>query len=679
VPAGPDDMRDGTTSGWAASAWLMPLVLVLSFGAVTGPNMTPRPIGVGLLMTLVGLVSLGLGWLTGRIFRIALPWEQSLLLGFLGFLYAVTVPTFYFGVHQIWPLSALAVALTAAILWIRPDRRPALQPDPPSMFLCLAAAFAFTAFWTLETSARFTDFAGTGVLRLWSDTLLHAVTINGLGDIRTIGRLGGALADMPLPFYHFVSFGLPALPARLLDVPALPLVTGAWQPLGIWCMALGLLALARTLGGIPAAALAMLLLAALPDGTSFGLQQGFLSFHWLNDTSPGAPYALGFALLSLALLRAQPGAADLRVLILAGGVMCCVLLVRANIFLWLAFPWAVGAIVTARFLPRRLAPWLIGLVALVGIAGLLVLSRGEIARDGWLTFLDRYVELLRIQQIDTPFAWIANPLHQDLGRAAALPALLLLTVAAPAPLLLAAAVGLWILAWRRGALERFDAVLPATLFWGCVLILLGPTPPHGDYTEWRQRGFPLVNLLLIAWVALLAVRLFPRLAAPRILALLACAATLVTWQQAAAWKAPRLGWAIQARELEIPGPIRAASAWLRAAARPDEAFTLSEVETTDILIDRAVEIAALSGVPAYLSRKTIFRRIGGPQAMVVEARDAQLRRLLTSPRDVAMEELHRAGVAFYVVLGGEGPAWAQGGEGAAFRSDGVVIFRTDGR
>lgn len=212
-----------------------------------------------------------------------------------------------------------------------------------------------------------------------------------------------------------------------------------------------------------------------------------------------------------------------------------------------------------------------------------------------------------------------------------------------------------------------------------MLILLGPTPAHGDYTEWRQRGFPLVNLLLVVWVAQLAVRLFPRLAAPRLLALLACATTLVTWQEAAAWKAPRLGWAVEARALAVPPPIRSASAWLRAAAAPGDAFTLAEVETTVILIDRAVEIAALSGVPAYLARRAFLERLGGPLAEAAGEREARLRRLLSMHRDAAMAELRRAGVTFYVVLDGEGPAWARDGEGAAFRSEGVAIFRTDGR
>ncbi|MDB5416119.1 MAG: hypothetical protein JWR10_4454 [Rubritepida sp.] len=630
-------------------------------------------IELGLAAGLIAAACLAFGGALGRAARLELKPELAVIIGLVGFGYAIALPARFWGVDLRLPAACFCALAIALMFWRPSTPRPMEVPA----LIALLAAGGFALAWSLEISARFAEFEATGLMRLWSDVFIHAGSIAEFGDLRSIGRGSSTLVDVPGGFYHFVSFALPGLAVSGTGVPAITTISGLWLPVGVLAMAMGVFALGRGLAGVAGGAAALVLLAALPDSAGYGLRQGFLSFHWLLETAPGSAYGLACALASLALLAEVRGRAWMGPLVLSAVMLCAIFLLRAQIFIWLAVPWAVGVVAAAPFVPRRWKGLLISLGSLASIAALLAVSRGAIAAQGLIPYLDQYFEVLRSLEADTPYHAVATAFREALGPAGALlPGIILAWAGFGLIPLVGFLIGLW-LAWRRGLTNALDLVPLAALLWSGVLMLLAPAPLHGDITEFRQRGFLLVTLLLTVWLARWVVILWPAIARSRPLALAACAAGLVTWHSGAEWKAPRMAWAQSYRSVQVPLPVIAAAHWLRVESGPSGAFALSAVDTAAMLTDEGTMLAALSGVPAFLARAGIHRLGGVEQAATVAEREAILREIAAAPRQAeAMERLRALRIGYYVVLGEAGPAWDPSRASAAYQTPGVAIYRT---
>ena len=85
--------------------------------------------------------------------------------------------------------------------------------------------------------------------------------------------------------------------------------------------------------------------------------------------------------------------------------------------------------------------------------------------------------------------------------------------------------------------------------------------------------------------------------------------------------------------------------------------------------------AALSGMPAYLTRPHIHIEDGGRRKAVALERHAALERV-AEERDApgALRRLRELGVQWYVVAGGEGPRWDPQRREAAFVAGAVAVY-----
>ncbi len=489
------------------------------------------------------------------------------------------------------------------------------------------------------------------------------------------------LADVPEGFYHFVSFALPALAVRLLDMTPLNSVTAIWLPAGIFATTLGVMALGQALVGPAGSALALLLLVACPDSASYGLRQGFLSFHWMLETAPGSLYALPCACAALCLLVPWCREADTRSLIGSSLLLAAVFLLRAHVFIWLAGPWAATALVAWRRCGHALKLAFLVAGAVVAAVGMMAVGRAEIARTGLLAYVSQFISLLHLYQGPTGYDGLYPRLVELLGSAGALaPGLVLAWLAMGGLPMLTFLIGAAVL-WRQRRLEALDLLPGATLLWAGLLMLFAPTPFQGDFTEFRQRGFVLVVVLLLVWNARFLVLLAPgwtgRRAATRTAALASCAMLPLTAAVVKDWKAPRMKWGATFVATPVAPEVIAAAAWLRHAAGPASAFTIDRIDDSQVLFDLPTALVGMSGVPAWLARGGIQIMAGGTHAAVARQRITILADVAAAPdRATAFAPLRAARVDFYIASGMQSLRWDPDHATAAFHSGALAIYRT---
>ena len=674
------DARRMIFSNWARRrAVSLPgatLALVTSLVlAVNSPGSLALPIGVGSFLLAGACLRVGRG--LSNVGGLDLPAEQRFLIGLFVLAYVLALPV------KLLDLSILLGAGLFAVLALVParsnvDRAP---PEGAAFFLTVTAAAGFAVIWSLESSWRLDSFAADDVFRLWLDFFIHAGAIAEFGDVRTIGRINAEVADIPGYFYHFVSYALPGLAVRLTDMSPMRAVTAIWFPLGILASALGVLALGRAIAGIRGGALAVLLLAAVPDNASYGLKQGFLSFHWMMETAPGSLYAVPCACASLALLSRWCKEANRMALVGAVVLLAAVFLLRAHVFIWFAPAWAAACVMGVPWLSQRGKAWVLAAGLLAGMGGMLVLGRAEIADQGLPQYMAKYLEFLHSTQGPTGYDGLYDGLIHRLGHLVALgPGLVLAYVAIGGIPLLGFLIGAAI-AWRAGWLRNIDIVPFALLGWAGALMLFAPTPFNNDMTEFRQRGFVLVVVVVVlCWNARWVELLVERRVAAWPLGLAAVAALVVTWENVAAWKAPRMAWAQSYREMHVSPGVIAASDWLRIHAGPRTAFTVATLDPNARVFDDATGIMGLSGDAAWVSRLALQHLAGPALSAAVDVRMATLARLAVAPDFATVRDtLGKAGVSFYIVIGLTGPAWDPTGAQAAFRSVDCTIYRTDGQ
>jgi hypothetical protein len=192
-------------------------------------------------------------------------------------------------------LLALAVGAAACA---RERKRTAGETSPLwALGLCVLAA----TLWCQDSIRPTSEQPGVVVFKPWVDGFYHAV------HVRIFGASHGAasiedfrLAGVSARPYHYGMYLLPAFIKQAAAIHSYSAFAGILAPVGTLFSGLAAYAFFRSLwGALPGlAACAALLL--LPDGAQQGMQNPFLSYHWLTQISPSATY--GLAILAVAWL-----------------------------------------------------------------------------------------------------------------------------------------------------------------------------------------------------------------------------------------------------------------------------------------------------------------------------------------------------------------------------------------
>lgn len=535
-----------------------------------------------------------------------------------------------------------------------------------ALLLCAAA----TALWCRDLAQVPQILSRDGLMATWTDQFYHGAVISQFGDPRAAGRQAILLAGTPLPFYHYASYMLPAAFAWPLDLSGLALATAVWVPLGFLTLCAGAYVLGNTLHGPAAGLTALAAVALLPDAGSYGLHNGFFGFHWYVLAVPGASYAVGVCLLAFALLhrfaatRAWPPLAASAALVLACSV------VRMHVFL-LALPaWlATAALLTQ---PVRRRPFVF--LAAGGGAFVLFVLGFYSWYPGARLALPEFLDIAHRQQVMLPYASLYGALLAEHGAGIAVPAGVLLVFPAFLGIFAVLYPVSVILASRSRGLQPVDFVPVALLAGYLLLMITAPVPANGDATELTQRPFVLVYAAVAVWtVAGFASWLAPqgRLRFSRLrLPLLALAALLAT----AAVRYTDKDWRWTQRHDVTPGLPQAAS-FLRSQGRPGDTLAVEGLKAGWVTTDDAVELVALSGMPAYLTRPYIHVRAGGRRKEVAQQRLAALAAVAQAQSVAAARaKLQDMGVQWYVVTGNAGPYWDRERRQAAFTAGSVSLY-----
>jgi hypothetical protein len=543
--------------------------------------------------------------------------------------------------------------------------------DLLGLLLCAAA----TLLWCRDIAEVPQILAREHVLPAWIDYFIHGGVISQFGDLRA-GRQSIHLAGYPAPFYHYASYMLPAVFAGPLDLPGLPAATSVWLPLGFFTMCAGAYALGAALAGPAGGIAAVAALTVLPDASNYGARNGFLSFHWHVLALPGAPYAIGVFLVSISLLQRWLSLHSPRALLASGGLAGGALLFRIHLFS-IGFPaMLAAAAMSTRFVQRRKLAFFAAAVAAfcLFVAGFYNATGSGPALESFLTAIHGHQE-------PTGYTGLYAQLLEAYGPGIGVPLGLLLVFAA----CLGAFAILYpvsvLVAWRSGGLQAVD-LFPVSLIGCYVLLMLTAPAVHWDPTELTVRPFVLLYAVIAIWTLATFVNwLVSRSAvganrAWRGLLLAASLALLAIWPHTAKLGLlPKFewGWRFYPHKVE-PGVPETAS-YLRRNWMPGDRFAVEGLTLGWAPTDPAIQIASLSGIPAYLAYTIAHVADKGDRRNEALERYDALRRIAAAG-DVAeaLGQLRGLGIRWYVVVADQGPRWDPQRRHAVFIAGRVAVY-----
>jgi hypothetical protein len=585
-------------------------------------------------------------------------------------------------VHWFQLRAATAFAIWAAVvagcsvLWR--ERRPAPERVEIKELLGLVVCGAATVLWCREIAEAPEILARQRLLPAWIDYFTHGGVISHFGDPRA-GRQSIYLVDFPAPFYHYASYMLPAVFASPLDLPGLPLATSVWLPLGFITMCAGAYALGAALAGPAGGVAALAALTMLPDASNYGLRNGFFSFHWHLLSFPGNTYVVGVFLLSFALLQRWSSAGRLRPLLasacLAGGS----LLFRVHVFA-LGFPaWLVSAALSRRFVrARKLAFFGVGAAAFVLLVfGFYLATDSEPALELFLA------NVHNLQEPTAYRGWYRH-LLETYGRGVAVPAGMLLVLAACLGVFAVLYPAVLLLARRFAGLEAVDLVPVSLIACYVLLLLTAPVADHRDPTELTVRPFVLLYAVIavwtvaafVSWLAMQAGQGARRLW-PALLLLAGLGFALLWHQTGVLGRLPKFLWGWEHYTYKVEQGLPQAAAFLRRSSRPGDVFAVQGLRLGWAATDLGIQLASLTGMPAYVAYIYAHTTGGGRREQVAMERYAALTRVAAEDQvSGAMARLRSLGIAWYVVIGNEGPRWDPGRHNAAFVEGKIAVYST---
>lgn len=545
-------------------------------------------------------------------------------------------------IHAFGIVALLAVSGWGAAIRMGQGRvRAALSGTD---LIALAIVLAAVVLWTRGALKALPAAESTGLFSAWMDFFLHAAEITGLRHYSDLAGTSPYLAGTPQPFYHRASYALPAAYAALAADRSLAVALQLWLPLGLVLVGLSAYAAAALLWSRTAGLAAVVAVMLLPDPSMLWPGNALLGYHWLMQVAPGSGYAMAAILPSLALMAhglARKRRTDVAIGLVVIGLAGAFRAHLALLGLIAAVPLALMAIAPKR--PGGRLALAIGVASSLA-ALVLIFERIELAPH----FLSapnevgRFMDTLHLMQsgyMEHYRVWTASagePLK-------ALAGVVLLTVGAFGVLVPALAVLTWPRRWRTVEASVPWLVLLGYLF----LVVLVPTPAHGDSSDLKHRPFVLVYAVLAVWAAGLFVFRLPKFGrSAAVAAMLAVAALLAAvpmrWgRDLQASTTPEWGRAYA--RVPVPAHVFETAGFVRARSGPADIVATSDADPLAVFV-------GLSERPAYLARYELFEALGGEKAVEARRRHDVLEDVLLR-RQPLEQFLANAGVRWFVATG----------------------------
>lgn len=566
-------------------------------------------------------------------------------------------------------LWAGALAVCAVIFAERDAPSPRLdRKEMAGLALCALV----TVMWCREIAQAPAILQRENMLFAWIDYFVHGAIISQFGDaLATRGSV--FLADHAPLLYHYASYMLPAALAGLLDQPGLALATSFWLPMGVLTMCAGAYVLGAALAG-PAGGLASVaVLTLVPDASTYGLRNGFLSFHFHMAATPGADYVIGVFLLCAAVLQRWVPGGTPRPLVASALLAVGAFWFRIQVFA-AGFPaWlAAAALAAPAVRARKVLFSSAGLLAFL----LFVIAFYAATDSGYA--LPVFLEVVHDRQEPTAYPGVYLQMRDT---PYGIPAgILLMFAACLGAFVVLYPLAVW-LAHRARALRVSDSFPGFVLAAYLAVMLTAPIDKYRDSTEFTVRPFVLVYAAVAVWTACLLCRAFasrwPQRAPHGWRALLGASllGVALAWHGAPAMGLPKFEWGWDYYPKRIHAGLTQAGRYLREHGRAGQVFAVRGLQLGWAVTDPAIQLVSLSGMPAYLSYISAHTIEAPQREKVALERYAVLARLDRAPSaPAALEELRRLGIAWYVTTGWSGPPWDPDWRQATFVERNVAIY-----
>lgn len=521
-------------------------------------------------------------------------------------------------------------------------------------------------------------FMATGVLPIWSDYLIHGVTISAFGSPFATGT-DMEWVGLNRIFYHFAPFMLPATFQAVSGMSGLALSTALLLPFGLLIAALGSYVLAVELGGRLVGLLVFAALLGLP-ASSFLVQSGWFDFHWMLFVVPGSAYAIGVSSVVCVAVLADVKKNDSRVLVFGLLLLFSLVLIRAHMFLLLAPAVSAFVVIHRWHLKPKLV---IGLTlgTMMSIMFLLHFSESLyslwVKETGIFVYLNGVIGGALVNGKGSPLGLVSSTVGW--------------TMLFQVLLILVAVLGVYCVLYplalffsvRRFGFRVMDALPLFVLLSFIGLTLFAPAAYTSDITEYKQRHFLLLYVLVVVYTIYYAVSLVPKTIVDTVTfkkVVAAGAGCILVGVVALNWGANparpsvvAMSWASFAHNQSTAPGLLDSAAYIKAHANLGDVMVIGNPAVGPARETANVDLISLTGVPAYAARP----RMTKSQCVIdiSKKRIGVLQTLSTMDNwPEAQKFLQTNGIRWVVFPAGGYPKWDTGLKAAAFSSKGMSVY-----
>jgi hypothetical protein len=553
--------------------------------------------------------------------------------------------------------------------------RPAVSWADTVMTLVIAVAIGLLVRVPVMSSVTF---MATGVLPIWSDYLLHGVTISAFGSPFATGT-DMEWVGVNRIFYHFAPFMLPAAFQPVSGMSGLALSTALLLPLGLLIAAMGSYVLAVELGGRRVGLLAFAALLGLP-ASSFLVQSGWFDFHWMLFVVPGSGYAIGVAAAVCVAILADAKKNDGRVLALGLLLLFSLILIRVQMFMLLA-PAVIALVVMHRW---HLKPKLVAALALGMVVSIMLLLHFStplyalwLSETNTFTYLNGVIGGALLNGRGSPLGLVSSTVG--------------LTMLFQVLLILVAVLGVYCVLYplalffsvRRFGFRVMDALPLFVLLSFIGLTLLAPAAYTSDITEYKQRHFLLLYVLVVVYTIYYAVSLVPKDIVDTAIfkrTVAAGAACILVGVVALNWGANparpsvvAMSWASFAHNQPTTPGLLDSAAYIKAHASPGDVMVIGKPSVGPAQGTAIIDLISLTGVPAYAARARMTKSLC--IQYILQNRLSVLKTLSAMDNwPDAQRFLQANGIRWVAFPAGGHPNWDTGLKAAAFSSKGMSVY-----
>ena len=465
----------------------------------------------------------------------------------------------------------------------------------------------FVTLWCWHPLGSVAQMGQSGSVSSWTDCFIHATTILGFGNFKSIHHGSFELIDSATTLYHYGSYMLPAAALPLADISGLQAVAALHIPIGLVSLFAGVYSIAREMADQKLARIgafsSVFLLGMLPDTSTYGLANGWFGVRWMLFASPGSSYAITSVLVSLSLaifwLNTRNKAALFGSLFFAAFTFQ----MRVHMLMWYLPALAAFLVVSMPQCQKLLKyKWQFVMAGIVAI--LLALP---------LASITKYLWLVHGEMEPMAYSGVYPKLVYYFGTI--LPAPFGFILLFPGMLgCFALLYPVFLIAARTTATLKKEDLFPILL---CIsaagVILFAPESRVGDPYEFKHRAFVLLYVIMLIWTVKLAggyflKRLGYRATVAGVSGTTAGLVLLATVNPGSFFNADKAIFyaGLQYVDTAISTDLIANADFVRRHAKPEDVAIVYPLDPNGRAAEDATRFASISNVPLFLSRITMW-------------------------------------------------------------------------